>query len=167
VPRPIPIFGATSKCITDTGSGSVVETIAPGNREVKFGALMDQFASEDTWIATGRTIDSLSWSSSDCFFVGHYARKSWSSSEPSIAQTARPMLLRPADRNKDQTYYLSHIPESSLARTLFPLAPYTKPQVRDMAREWALPTAERGESMGICFVGQKRRFSDFLCAHDS
>ncbi|KAI0759510.1 tRNA 5-methylaminomethyl-2-thiouridylate-methyltransferase [Irpex lacteus] len=115
------------------------------NKEVKFGALMDKLGTQDTWVATG-----------------HYADKSWSSPAPHEGTLPRPKLLRPTDRNKDQTYYLSHMPETSLARTLFPLAPYTKPEVREKAREWGLPTAEREESMGICFVGQKRRFSDFI-----
>jgi tRNA U34 2-thiouridine synthase MnmA/TrmU len=87
--------------------------------------------------------------------LGHYARKSWSASGPE--------LLRARDRNKDQTYYLSQIPESSLARTLFPLGELTKPEVRELASKHGLPTASREESMGICFVGEKRRFNDFLC----
>ncbi|KAI0093783.1 tRNA-specific 2-thiouridylase [Irpex rosettiformis] len=120
------------------------------NKEVKFGALMDKLATKDAWIATG-----------------HYAGKSWSSPAPQDGTSPRPKLLRPTDHNKDQTYYLSHIPEASLSRTLFPLAPYTKPEVREKAREWGLPTAERGESMGICFVGQKRRFSDFISQYIS
>lgn len=49
-----------------------------------------------------------------------------------------------------------------MARALFPLAPYTKTQVRELAHEWGLPTADRKESMGICFVGEKRRFEDFI-----
>ena len=90
--------------------------------------------------------------------TGHYARKAWDTTLP----TPRPQLRRAADRHKDQTYYLSGIPEQSLARALFPLAPYTKPQVRDMAHEFKLPTADRKESMGICFVGEKRRFEHFI-----
>ncbi|EKM55235.1 uncharacterized protein PHACADRAFT_255702 [Phanerochaete carnosa HHB-10118-sp] len=111
------------------------------NKEVKFGALMQHLTSEDTWLATG-----------------HYARKGWDMEQSS----PRPKLLRPLDRLKDQTYYLSAIPESSLGRTLFPLAQYTKDQVKQMARDWKLPTAERPESMGICFVGEKRRFDTFI-----
>ncbi|KAI0345116.1 5-methylaminomethyl-2-thiouridylate-methyltransferase [Trametopsis cervina] len=93
-----------------------------------------------------------------CARLGHYARKSWSTDKDSH----RPKLLRPVDQKKDQSYYLSRIPELSLARTLFPLESYTKPDIRKKAREWGLATAERGESMGICFVGQKRRFADFI-----
>lgn len=92
--------------------------------------------------------------------IGHYARKSWSAANGH----PRPKLMRPADRNKDQTYYLSSIPESSLARAIFPLADLPKPEVKERAREWRLPTAGREESMGLCFIGEKRRFDSFICA---
>ena len=91
--------------------------------------------------------------------AGHYAGKSWSTTHP-----RRPMLLRAADRHKDQTYYLSSISEQSLARSFFPLATLSKIQVRELAHKFELPTANREESMGICFVGEKRKFSNFLCA---
>ncbi|KZT70089.1 5-methylaminomethyl-2-thiouridylate-methyltransferase [Daedalea quercina L-15889] len=121
------------------------------NKEVKFGALMDQLANGDCWLATG-----------------HYADKAWITPhfeglEPSVGNSAlRPTLIRPKDRAKDQTYYLSAIPEESLARALFPLAPYTKSEVRELAQKADLPTAARPESQGICFVGQKRRFDKWL-----
>ncbi|PSR77576.1 hypothetical protein PHLCEN_2v7766 [Hermanssonia centrifuga] len=116
------------------------------NKEIKFGALMKHLSTEDTWVATG-----------------HYAHKSWSSPLSFSSNILpRPKLLRPVDRHKDQTYYLSAIPESSLSRTLFPLASFTKQQVREKAHEWNLPTAAREESMGICFVGEKRRFHEFI-----
>ncbi|KZT09561.1 tRNA 5-methylaminomethyl-2-thiouridylate-methyltransferase [Laetiporus sulphureus 93-53] len=122
------------------------------NKEVKFGALLDRMASRNSWIATG-----------------HYADKSWSPTPRLLSYmisgkmaTARPQLLRAKDRTKDQTYYLSAIPEPSLARAIFPLAPYTKMEVRALAKKWGLPTAEREESMGICFIGEKRRFENFV-----
>lgn len=103
--------------------------------------------------------------------VGHYAEKRWALPSPNLSNflaysklSSRPQLRRPVDRSKDQSYYLSAIPEASLARTLFPLAPYKKSEVREMAHKWGLPTASREESMGICFVGEKRRFDDFICA---
>ncbi|KAJ3552140.1 hypothetical protein NM688_g4307 [Phlebia brevispora] len=114
------------------------------NREVKFGALMQHITSSTSWIATG-----------------HYARKGWSSSLP----VPRPQLLRSSDPSKDQTYYLSAIPERSLSRTIFPLGAYTKTEVRQMAHRWELPTADRKESMGICFVGEKRKFEDFIAQY--
>lgn len=74
----------------------------------------------------------------------------------------RPQLLRSSDTAKDQNYYLSAIPENALARALFPLGELTKADVRKIAEAARLPTAQRDESMGICFVGQKRKFNEFL-----
>lgn len=115
------------------------------NREVKFGTLMDSVLTpgSNNWLATG-----------------HYAQVSWT--DP---PSPRPRLMRSADRNKDQTYYLSSVPESKLRQALFPIGHLTKPAVRDLAREHGLPTASRDESMGICFVGQKQRFDTFLSSY--
>lgn len=97
--------------------------------------------------------------------VGHYARKGWKI--PSGSQTPRPQLLRSSDPTKDQDYYLSAIPEKGLARALFPLGELTKAEVRKIAEAAGLPTAQRDESMGICFVGQKRKFNEFLGENSS
>jgi len=72
------------------------------------------------------------------------------------------MLYRSADRHKDQTYYLSSVPESQLHKALFPIGHLTKPEVRELATRYSLPTASRSESMGICFVGEKGHFNQFL-----
>lgn len=61
-------------------------------------------------------------------------------------------LLRAADRSKDQSYFLHMLPQSVLARLLFPLGSATKAEVRAQARELALPGAEKGESQELCFV---------------
>lgn len=61
-------------------------------------------------------------------------------------------LLRAADRGKDQSYFLHMLPQSVLARLLFPLGSATKAEVRAQARELALPGAEKGESQELCFV---------------
>jgi len=95
--------------------------------------------------------------------AGHYASKDWKDQDG----VSRPRLLRPRDVAKDQTYYLSSIPEQSLARALFPLGDLKKAQVRELATKWNLPTAAREESMGICFVGEKRKFHDFICQSPS
>ncbi|KAI0780510.1 tRNA 5-methylaminomethyl-2-thiouridylate-methyltransferase [Trametes elegans] len=122
------------------------------NREVKFGALFDRLTTQSTWLATG-----------------HYADKTWARPALNLSNLfaydkipTRPQLRRAADRSKDQTFYLSSVPAASLSRALFPLAPYRKTEVRDMAQRWGLPTASREESMGLCFVGEKRRFDDFI-----
>lgn len=140
-------------------------------REVKFGALFDRLTDKSPWLATGMHV----CVHRPCMilktrYLGHYADRRWRLPALSFSNlfayskfSARPQLCRPLDRSKDQTYYLSAIPESSLARALFPLAPYKKTEVRQMAHKWGLPTASRDESMGICFVGEKRRFADFIC----
>ncbi|MDR1300126.1 MAG: tRNA-specific 2-thiouridylase [Candidatus Nomurabacteria bacterium] len=62
-------------------------------------------------------------------------------------------LLRAVDENKDQTYFLYRVSAEALGRTLFPIGHLTKPEVRAAARRRGLVTAQRKESMGICFVG--------------
>ncbi len=63
-------------------------------------------------------------------------------------------LLQAVDSNKDQTYFLYRVTEKALEKTLFPLGGFTKPQVREMAKERGLSTAGKKDSQGICFVGQ-------------
>ncbi len=81
------------------------------------------------------------------------------SSEPKALRQAK--LLMAADENKDQTYFLYRLSKEALDRTIFPLGDYTKPQVREMAKRFNLATADKKESMGICFVG-KVGIKDFL-----
>ena len=88
--------------------------------------------------------------------AGHYALKGWSSD-------CRPKLLRPVDRLKDQTYFLSSISEAALRRALFPIGHLNKSEVRELAKQHGLTTAERPDSVGICFVGEKAKFNRFLC----
>lgn len=68
--------------------------------------------------------------------------------------SASAQLLRAVDDNKDQTYFLYRVTSSALAKTFFPIGEFTKPQVREMAKERGLYTSGKKESMGICFVGQ-------------
>ncbi|MGV9001560.1 MAG: tRNA 2-thiouridine(34) synthase MnmA [Candidatus Saccharimonadaceae bacterium] len=63
-------------------------------------------------------------------------------------------LLQAVDTNKDQTYFLYRVTEKALEKTLFPLGEFTKPTVREMAKERGLYTAAKKDSQGICFVGQ-------------
>ena len=58
------------------------------------------------------------------------------------------------DDNKDQTYFLYRVTQDALSKTLFPLGEYTKPEVRKLAEKFGLVTANKKESMGICFVGK-------------
>jgi len=63
-------------------------------------------------------------------------------------------LHQAVDKNKDQTYFLYRITEEALSKTLFPLGEMTKPEVRVRAKELGLITAEKKDSVGICFVGE-------------
>lgn len=78
---------------------------------------------------------------------------------PSLA--TRAVLERAVDDNKDQTYFLYRVTGEALSKTLFPLGEFTKPQVREMAKERGLYTAGKKDSQGICFVG-KVGIRDFL-----
>lgn len=63
-------------------------------------------------------------------------------------------LMEAKDEDKDQTYFLHQLNQEKLSRTLFPVGGYTKKEVRALAKKMKLPTAERAESMGICFIGE-------------
>ena len=78
--------------------------------------------------------------------TGHYARIAWN------ADSGRWEMRRSVDRAKDQTYFLFGLTQPQLARTLFPLGGFEKPHVRELARELAIPTAEKPDSQEICFV---------------
>lgn len=71
------------------------------------------------------------------------------------------VLKRPRDRRKDQTYFLYAIPYEALGSVLFPLAPFTKEEVRRLAERANLPVAGKEESQDICFVTQKN-YGTFL-----
>lgn len=78
----------------------------------------------------------------DFIATGHYAK------------TEDGRLLQAKDNNKDQTYFLYRVTEDALRHTLFPLGDMTKPEVRIEANKRGLITANKKESMGICFVGK-------------
>ncbi|MGI8999954.1 MAG: tRNA 2-thiouridine(34) synthase MnmA [Candidatus Limnocylindria bacterium] len=80
----------------------------------------------------------------DAVATGHYARLGH--------RDGRWRLMRAADANKDQTYFLWVLDQEQLARTQFPLGDLTKPEVRQIAAELTLPTADKPESQEICFV---------------
>ncbi|MDD3035410.1 MAG: tRNA 2-thiouridine(34) synthase MnmA [Candidatus Saccharimonadaceae bacterium] len=76
------------------------------------------------------------------------------SDKTDIQSSRRGLLLQAIDKNKDQTYFLYRVTGEALGRTLFPIGEYTKNQVRQMAAERGLITANKKDSQGICFVGQ-------------
>ncbi len=71
------------------------------------------------------------------------------------------MLLRAADANKDQTYFLNQVKTEQLDNVLFPLGALKKPEVRAIAAELGLSVAQKKDSTGVCFIGE-RKFKKFL-----
>lgn len=91
----------------------------------------------------------------DYIATGHYSRVFNSANPKSqIPKPKKAKLLKAKDDNKDQTYFLYRVSEEALEHTLFPLGDMTKPQVREEAKKRGLITANKKESMGICFVGK-------------
>jgi tRNA-specific 2-thiouridylase len=80
--------------------------------------------------------------------TGHYTR---------LAQDAqgRIQVLRAVDDRKDQSYVLHVLQQEQLRYALFPLGEYTKPQVRQLARDFHLPVSERSDSQDLCFIGNE------------
>ena len=70
-------------------------------------------------------------------------------------------LLQAKDKNKDQSYFLWTLTQEQLKHCLFPIGKYTKPEVRQMARNFGLRVAEKKDSQGLCFVGDIN-FASFL-----
>ncbi len=93
----------------------------------------------------------------DYVATGHYCRKNVINKDgKEIYQ-----LLAGVDPNKDQSYFLCQLSQSQLAKSLFPIGELTKPEVRKIALELDLVTAEKKDSQGLCFIG-KVKLPDFL-----
>ncbi|WP_108868611.1 tRNA 2-thiouridine(34) synthase MnmA [Aquimarina aquimarini] len=93
----------------------------------------------------------------DYVATGHYCRKD------TIVKEGKEIhrLLAGKDANKDQSYFLCQLSQEQLAKTLFPVGELLKPEVRDIAKEQDLVTADKKDSQGLCFIG-KVRLPDFL-----
>ncbi|WP_041695699.1 tRNA 2-thiouridine(34) synthase MnmA [Alicyclobacillus acidocaldarius] len=90
----------------------------------------------------------------DYLATGHYAQVR-REEDGSVA------LLRGRDKNKDQTYFLHMLTQAPLRRAMFPIGHLTKPEVRQIARDHGLHVAQKKDSTGICFIGE-RNFRAFL-----
>jgi len=111
------------------------------NKEIKFKAFLDY----------ARKLGA------DFIATGHYARRGMSAD-------GRATLLKGLDANKDQSYFLHAVSHEALHSTLFPLGELPKTEVRAIAERAGLPTFNKKDSTGICFIGE-RRFSDFLSTY--
>ena len=111
------------------------------NREIKFDVFMN--------IALSLGADYVA--------TGHYCRKA----EELIDGKPVYKLLAGKDTNKDQSYFLCQLSQEQLSKALFPIGELTKPEVREIAKEADLITADKKDSQGLCFIG-KVRLPDFL-----
>ena len=107
------------------------------NREVKFGPFLEKA------MALG----------ADMIATGHYAKK--------IEKEGKFYLYKADDLNKDQSYFLNQLSQAQLSKVVFPLESIDKPKVREIAKELELSTAQKKDSTGICFIGE-RNFKNFL-----
>ncbi|HWR94838.1 MAG TPA: tRNA 2-thiouridine(34) synthase MnmA [Flavobacterium sp.] len=111
------------------------------NREIKFDVFMK--------IALSLGADYVA--------TGHYCRKG----EIEVDGVKQYQLLAGIDENKDQSYFLCQLSQEQLAKSLFPIGELTKPEVREIATQLDLVTAEKKDSQGLCFIG-KVKLPDFL-----
>lgn len=110
------------------------------NREMKFGVFLDHALREGY----------------EAVATGHYARRA-------TAADGTAEILRGRDPNKDQSYFLALLQASQVERAYFPIGDLLKPEVRALARNHGLGTAEKKDSQGICFIGEVK-MQDFLRA---
>jgi len=110
------------------------------NAEIKFKAFLDHAMSLGA----------------DLIATGHYAQV-----RENPLKAGHYQLLKADDGSKDQSYFLHRLNQAQLSKTLFPLGKYLKREVREMARKIGLANAEKKDSTGICFIGE-RPFQEFL-----
>ena len=126
------------------------------NREIKFGVFR-------TW-ARDHGFTAVA--------TGHYAQRIARPGSPDPGSTATSpdpgsatfTLLEGADKNKDQSYFLALLSQAQLADARFPIGHLPKPALRALARDAGLPTADKKDSQGICFIGEVK-MKDFLHAY--
>ncbi len=108
------------------------------NREIKWGLLLEK----------ARQLGG------DYLATGHYVRKE-------INSQGKVIIKRAKDATKDQSYVMSMLTQSQLQQTLFPLGNYLKSEVRELARQFNLPMAEKKDSQDLCFVSDAN-YKDFI-----
>lgn len=107
------------------------------NREIKFGPFLEK----------------AKQLGADMIATGHYAK--------TYIKNGKTYLQKAKDLSKDQSYFLNQLNQNQLSSVMFPLADIEKVQVREIAKELGLSTAEKKDSTGICFIGE-RNFKQFL-----
>ena len=107
------------------------------NSEIKFKSFLDHALNTGAqYIATGHYVDKVSIND-------------------------KSILAKATDSNKDQSYFLYRLNQYQISHALFPLANITKPEIREIAAKLKLPTANKKDSTGICFIGEQP-FRQFL-----
>jgi tRNA-specific 2-thiouridylase len=125
--------------ITELKAGRTPSPDIMCNRHIKFGQFFNKIDSSFEKVASG-----------------HYAQ---------IEEKEGKFYLKESpDAVKDQTYFLTYLSQSQLSKIIFPIGQYTKPQVRQLAKQFELPTSNRKDSQGICFLG-KIKYNDFIKFH--
>ena len=105
------------------------------NKEIKFGLFFDRAIKEGA----------------DYVATGHYVRIAQVKNEKLKMKSYK--LLIAKDKNKDQSYFLWTLKQKQLAKCLFPIGDYIKPEVRKMAKKFGLPNYDKKDSQGVCFIG--------------
>ncbi|XP_059619835.1 mitochondrial tRNA-specific 2-thiouridylase 1 [Phlebotomus argentipes] len=126
--------------------------------------LCNRFIKFDNFFAFATRADKLN---ADAIATGHYARNSFGNFLEHFCPESNVKLLQARDSMKDQTFFLSSVPQRALRRTMFPLGDFTKDQVKTMARDAGMGfLLRKKESTGICFIGH-RNFQDFISEYIS
>ena len=111
------------------------------NKEIKFGLFFDKAMKEGA----------------DFIATGHYVRKresrKWNVVSRKRLLTIRYSLLTARDSAKDQSYFLWTLKQKQLAKCLFPIGDYLKPEIRKLAKKFGLPNNDKKDSQGVCFIG--------------
>ena len=121
-------------CLREFEAGRTPNPDVLCNREIKFKSFME--------FARGVGVERIA--------TGHFVRTD-----------NEGRLIKGIDPNKDQSYFLYMLKKEQLLKSLFPVGGMTKSEVREIARREGLPVAEKKDSTGICFIGE-RRFKPFL-----
>ncbi|MFA5793398.1 MAG: tRNA 2-thiouridine(34) synthase MnmA [Candidatus Gracilibacteria bacterium] len=129
------------------------------NKEIKFGIFLDKALKLGAdYIATGHYIRLRR---NDEFPISNFQINSKLQIKNDENFEKIFSLLEAKDLNKDQSYFLWTLTQEQLKHCLFPIGEYTKPEVREIAKKAKLPTAEKKDSQGICFLG-KVKLPEFL-----